>query len=181
MEFPNFFEGFMKKDTRRSNEVEDLKKSLLEVCRSPETKRVEVEEIISKLEPLSPTPSSASSPLLQKEWLLEWTTEKEINFFVDWGLSGDITQTIDGNVLNNKIEFKRGGYLGVSGSAIPSQDRRTDFQFQSATLDLAKWGSYKVPPVGQGWFDTVYLDDDIRVDCNSRKDILICTPKVKED
>jgi hypothetical protein len=55
------------------------------------------------------------------------------------------------------------------------QGIRTDFEFESATLDLGKWGSYALPPVGKGWFDTIYLDENLRVDINSRDDILICT------
>lgn len=107
----------------------------------------------------------------------EWTTEKEINVFDDWGISSTISQTIDGSVLQNLIPFKRGGSFGVTGSlTIPDPDGiRTEFEFESATLDLAKWGKYTLPPVGKGWFDTVYLDDNFRVDTNSRDDILICT------
>lgn len=114
----------------------------------------------------------------------EWTTEKEINFFSDWNISGEVSQTIDGNKLSNLIEFRKGGFLGVSGDlSLPERDGsgdrmiRTNFVFSSATLDLGRWGSFQVPPVGEGWFETMYLDDTIRVDTNSRDDILICTPK----
>eukprot|EP00978_Attheya_sp_CCMP212_P001072 scaffold2197_cov57-Attheya_sp.AAC.2 len=108
----------------------------------------------------------------------EWTTEKEINVFQDWGISGDITQTIDGTNLENLIPFKKGGSFGVTGSlSVPIEGgMRTNFQFTEACLDLGKWGTYKLPPVGAGWFDTIYLDEDLRVDTNSRNDILICTP-----
>ena len=76
------------------------------------------------------------------------------------------------------IPFKRGGSFGVSGSIGPSESNslRTIFKFKSATLDLGKFGSYNLPPVGEGWFDTVYLDEGLRVDLNSRSDILVCTP-----
>lgn len=36
---------------------------------------------------------------------------------------------------------------------------RTNFKFKNAELDLGKWGVYNFPPVGEGWFDTIYLDD----------------------
>ena len=115
-------------------------------------------------------------------------TEKEINLFSDLGISGQVYQTIrDGNVLENVIEFKRGGGLSVCGS-LSTPDTientgngegmagyRTYFTFKSASLDLGKWGSYSLPPVGKGWFDTIYLDKEFRVDVNSRNDILICT------
>ena len=108
-----------------------------------------------------------------------WTTEKEINFFVERGWSDEITQTLEGAELKNFIPFKRGGGLGVTGSieADESNPLRTQFKFTTATLDLAKFGSYNLPPVGQGWFDTVYLDDELRVDLNSRNDILVTTAK----
>lgn len=158
-------------------EREDLKTSLLKECREEEPSRERIEAFISELAQLTPTPSAASSSRLQKKWILEWTTEKEINVFQDWGISTTISQTIDGSVLQNLIPFRRGGSFGVKGKlSIPDPDGiRTEFEFESATLDLGKWGSFTLPPVGKGWFDTVYLDDDFRVDKNSRDDILICT------
>jgi hypothetical protein len=80
----------------------------------------------------------------------EWTTEKEINVFQDWGISGDITQTIDGTNIENLIPFKKGGSFGVTGSlSVPNEGgMRTNFQFTEACLDLGKWGTYKLPPVG---------------------------------
>lgn len=119
-----------------------------------------------------------------------WTTEKEINFFIDWNISGQITQTLGNGVLQNNIPFQKGGSFGVKGKlSIPessnneynnmicsmdSRVMRTQFEFESATLDLGTWGKYEFPPVGKGWFDTVYLDDTFRIDVNSRDDILIC-------
>ena len=112
-----------------------------------------------------------------------WTTEKEINFFIDWNISDQISQTLENNeVLTNMIPFQKGGSFGVKGKlSIPSNDDdetknglRTEFEFETATLDLGKWGTYSFPPIGKGWFDTVYLDEDFRIDLNSRDDILIC-------
>lgn len=59
---------------------------------------------------------------------------------------------------------------------VDDNEKRTNFKFTSAKLDLDKWGKFDFPPVGEGWFDTVYLDEDLRIDTNSRDDILICTP-----
>ena len=87
-------------------------------------------------------------------------------------------------MLENWIPFVKGGGFGVTGSINPAADDdddvnsssglRTAFKFSSAQLDLGKWGTYNFPPVGEGWFDTVYLDDELRIDLNSRNDILIC-------
>jgi hypothetical protein len=163
-----------KQDNGITERRENLKQKLLEACKTND--RSKVEAVISELSELSPTPNSANSPLLQKKWLLEWTTEKEINFFINWDLCAEITQVINGPLLENCIPFKRGGYLGVKGSLTTAGGPRTNFEFTEATLDLGSFGSFKIPPVGKGWFDTVYLDEDLRVDTNSRDDILICSP-----
>lgn len=105
----------------------------------------------------------------------EWTSEKEINFFLQSGISKRITQTLSNGCLENYIPFVKGGGFGVSGSIRPalsdfkSDDYeehkllllscRTQFQFTNAKLDLGKWGIYNFPPLGKGWFDTIYLDD----------------------
>ncbi|KAL7564829.1 hypothetical protein ACA910_021085 [Epithemia clementina (nom. ined.)] len=157
-----------------------LKTQLLERCNMEEfrKKRQLVEETIQELAKFSVAPEASTSPLLKREWKLVWTTEKEINFFIERGWSDGITQTLSEENLQNMIPFKRGGGFGVSGFIRPDESNplRTQFKFQTATLDLGKFGSYSVPPVGEGWFDTVYLDDDLRVDLNSRNDILVCTP-----
>ena len=170
---------------------EGLKEALLDECRSDsggnmKAKRARVENIIDELAPLSPIVDTATSPELQREWLMAFTTEKEINFFVDLGItpSSGVSQTIDGTTLGNLIEFKRGGGLSVSGELSAAETEgdgeprlRTNFVFTEANLDLGRWGSFKIPPVGEGWFETLYLDNTLRVDINSRDDILICTPK----
>mmetsp|Transcript_16776 Transcript_16776/g.22038 ORF Transcript_16776/g.22038 Transcript_16776/m.22038 type:complete len:221 (-) Transcript_16776:209-871(-) len=157
-----------------------LKEALLMECECSDagTNRGKIEEIIAELAPLSPVTATAESNLLQKKWLLVWTTEKEINAFITWGISGDVSQTINGNELENMIPFRKGGGLGVSGSlSIPENGgKRTNFKFTTAALDFAKWGKFNIPPIGEGWFDTLYLDEDLRVDANSRDDILICAP-----
>ena len=65
---------------------EELKEALLEECQSggnAKDKRARIETIIDKLSPLSPIADTAASPKLQREWALAFTTEKEINFFID--------------------------------------------------------------------------------------------------
>lgn len=116
-----------------------------------------------------------------------WTTEQEINFFLEKSWSNSISQTIQevtnendtsSYQLTNRINLVKGGYFGVQGDlSLPTDDNnvRTNFVFTSATLDLP-WLPFDVsiPPIGKGWFDTLYLDDTFRIDINSRKDILIC-------
>jgi hypothetical protein len=156
-----------------------LKTRLLQLCRDTKLpsaeRRSRIEAIMAELAPLSPVQATARSPLLQRDWQLVWTTEKEINFFLDQGFSNDIRQEIAGNILTNNIAFTRGGYLSVTGKLRPEFNGvRTYFEFDTATLDIGWMGTYTLPPVGKGWFDTLYLDEALRVDTNSRNDILIC-------
>jgi len=178
------FLGSLFPNTQSNNNAAiDLKQQLISECRdnigycTPEI-RQRIEEIMYQLSPLNPTKDTATSPLLQKKWVLEWTSEKEINFFLEKGFSDEITQTLSGDTLTNDIPFVKGGSFGVTGEiSIDEQSQglqRTNFKFTKATLDLAKWGEYSFPPIGAGWFDTIYLDSDLRIDTNSRDDILIC-------
>ena len=130
---------------------------------TPEIRR-RVESIIDELAPLNPTPKTARSSLLRRGWALEWTTEREINFFLEWGVGKGIPQTLDGDTLANYIPFVRGsGGFGVMGQISVDEgmegSMRTTFKFERANLDLGRWGEYSFPPVGEGWFDTIYLDD----------------------
>ena len=200
-QFPNVLEALTGADANAKGDRqqrETLKANLLEACRSFDQKKTSkqeqraiVEAIIDELKSVSPTPAAATSPLLQRKWALEWTTEKEINFFLDVGFSQDISQTIayddnrgmTGGTIDNIINFVKGGGFFVTGTLdIPDpQGMRTNFEFATAKLDISPWklGTYEFPPVGAGWFDTLYLDDSLRVDINSRDDILICTSAPK--
>jgi hypothetical protein len=175
--FQSFF-GQPKKPEPQNERRDFIITTLLSECSQRGVERERIEVLLEELGTLSPTKQTANSPLLQNKWLLVWTTEKEINFFLDWNLSNEITQTIDGTLLENNIPFVKGGSFGVKGElSIPDvAGTRTDFTFTTATLDLGSWGKFNFPPVGKGWFDTIYLDEDLRVDTNSRNDILICVP-----
>ncbi|GKZ00954.1 hypothetical protein MPSEU_001046900 [Mayamaea pseudoterrestris] len=156
-----------------------LKQELIDLCRREKVSRSDVEAAIQKLAVVSPTKDPASNDLIQKEWKLLWTTEKEINVFYDWNVAADVTQTILDSSLVNAIEFKNGGSLIVRGSRSASEFNplRSDFAFTAATLDFGVkfLPVLQLPPLGKGWFDAIYLDDELRVDTNSRNDIVILT------
>mmetsp|Transcript_27407 Transcript_27407/g.57192 ORF Transcript_27407/g.57192 Transcript_27407/m.57192 type:complete len:222 (+) Transcript_27407:38-703(+) len=161
----------------------ELKQRLSAKCRenlgrSTPDIRQRIESIMEQLGPLNPTPETATSPLLKRKWIVEWTSEKEINFFLEKGISEEITQTLEGNVLENYIPFVKGGGFSVTGQINVDEERegllRTNFKFLNANLDVGRWGEYSFPPLGAGWFDTIYLDEGLRIDTNSRDDVLIC-------
>ncbi|KAL7464150.1 hypothetical protein ACHAXS_004484 [Conticribra weissflogii] len=148
---------------------QDLKQQLLNECKQNfgvNTSRVRqrMEELIGELRDLNPTSETALSPLVRKAWVLwEWTSEKEINFFLEKRISDRITQTLSfDNNLENNIPFVKGGSFNVSGYISPDENKedylRTNFKFIDAKLDLG-WIKFNFPPIGEGWFDTIYLDN----------------------
>ncbi|KAL3756098.1 hypothetical protein ACHAWU_009400 [Discostella pseudostelligera] len=183
-------------DISSSQQRIELKRELVNAClsyygRNSPSIRSQIESSIDKLTPYNPTLNSATSPLLQRKWVVLWTSEKEINFFLENGISSDIIQTLsDGEILENYIPFVKigggNGGFGVTGRISVDDETmtedeegkssliRTKFKFEKANLNLGRWGTYNFPPVGEGWFDTIYLDEDLRIDTNSRNDILIC-------
>jgi hypothetical protein len=172
---------------------DSLKNELLAICNSLDnivaTKRTRVEALLPALTSASPITATAVAPQLVQTWQVIWTTEKEINVFLDRGWATNIYQVIEdkSRTIENSIPFVNDrGSLNVQGTIAPSlsNERRTDFAFTKATLEIAlnlPWNTQQkvrinLPPVGKGWFDTLYLDDTLRVDINSRNDILVCRP-----
>jgi hypothetical protein len=144
----------------------------------------EIDQAIDSLAELSPiTSRDELIKQLDRTWDLVWTTEKEINLFLDKRWSNRITQQISSSnsTIINTIPFVNdNGFFGVKGRIYRTSDDpmiRTQFTFETATLQLNRFAwlpTLTFPPVGKGWFDTVYLDSNLRVDRNSRNDILIC-------
>lgn len=165
----NLFQAKSSSSSNNAAKNAALKEQLLTECRqsigsnTPEI-RQRIENIITDLAPLNPTQSTAQSALLKRKWILEWTSEKEINFFLQQGISDEIIQTLsDDGVLENYIPFVKGGGFGVTGEIYVDEEKegldRTLFKFKNANLNLGRWGEYNFPPVGEGWFDTIYLDE----------------------
>lgn len=108
-----------------------------------------------------------------------WTTEKEQlfiikNAFLFGTQTGDVLQVIDVEkcTLNNVITFPPSGVFFVRSSIEPLPPQRVNFRFTSAVLRGMDW-EVPLPPFGQGWFDSVYLDEDIRVAKDIRGDYLV--------
>ncbi|XP_024540839.1 probable plastid-lipid-associated protein 11, chloroplastic isoform X1 [Selaginella moellendorffii] len=133
---------------------------------------------------------------LSGTWRMLWTTEKEQLFIVDkaplFGTrAGDILQVIDvgENRLNNVITFPPSGAFVVASTMEVVSDKRVEFQlrytpvviplicssghrFTGALLRSDTW-SLPVPPFGKGWFESVYLDEHIRLAKDIRGDFLV--------
>ncbi|XP_021756359.1 probable plastid-lipid-associated protein 11 [Chenopodium quinoa] len=116
---------------------------------------------------------------LSGTWRMLWTTEKEQLFIIKnanfFGTQvGDVLQVIDVDnlKLNNVITFPPSGVFFVRSSMEVASTQRVNFRFTSAVLRGKDW-EFPLPPFGQGWFESVYLDDDIRVAKDIRGDYLV--------
>ncbi|XP_030468526.2 probable plastid-lipid-associated protein 11, chloroplastic [Syzygium oleosum] len=116
---------------------------------------------------------------LSATWRLLWTTEKEQLYIIEnarWfgTAAGDVLQVIDveEKALSNVITFPPDGVFFVRSDIEIASSQRVNFRFTSAVLRGRSW-EVPLPPFGQGWFENVYLDDEIRVAKDIRGDYLI--------
>ncbi|KAH6779740.1 Plastid-lipid associated protein PAP / fibrillin family protein [Perilla frutescens var. hirtella] len=116
---------------------------------------------------------------LTATWRMLWTTEKEQLFIIKnapvfGSAAGDVLQVIDveNKSLNNVITFPPDGVFFVRSDIQIDSAQRVNFQFTSAVLRGKDW-EFPLPPFGQGWFDSLYIDDEIRVVKDIRKDYLV--------
>ncbi|XP_073273924.1 probable plastid-lipid-associated protein 11, chloroplastic [Primulina huaijiensis] len=116
---------------------------------------------------------------LSATWRMLWTTEKEQLFIIKnarvFGTAaGDVLQVIDtaGKSLNNVITFPPDGVFFVRSDIQIASPQRVNFQFTSAVLRGKGW-EFPLPPFGQGWFESYYMDDEIRVVKDIRQDYLV--------
>ena len=72
------------------------------------------------------------------------------------------------------VTFPPGGAFAVDSTlaTVPGKPARLAFRFTAARL-ITPTRSLTLPPVGQGWFDTVYLDGTYRVARDVRGDPLV--------
>ncbi|XP_072958543.1 probable plastid-lipid-associated protein 11, chloroplastic [Typha angustifolia] len=141
-------------------------------------KRAEIIDAIDALATIG-SGSITTDGLLSATWRMLWTTEKEQLFIIKnanlFGTeAGDVLQVIDveRGTLNNVITFPPSGVFFVRSSIEVAPPQRVNFRFTSAVLRGSSW-EIPLPPFGQGWFESVYLDEDIRVAKDIRGDYLV--------
>ncbi|KAF5827315.1 hypothetical protein DUNSADRAFT_870 [Dunaliella salina] len=145
------------------------------------TSPAEKAEIISLIESVADANKDAitTTNKLSATWRLLWGTEKETQFICkNAGIfgtqAGDIYQVIDldEGLLQNVITFPPSGSFCVNSSISVENGQRTSFKFTGATLNRAS-GKTNIPPFGKGWFETIYIDDSIRIARDIRGDYLV--------
>ncbi|KAL3693645.1 hypothetical protein R1sor_007296 [Riccia sorocarpa] len=139
------------------------------------------EQIIKAVDALAELASGSvtTDESLTAAWRMVWTTEKEQLFIVEranlFGTeAGEILQIIDvgKKKLQNVITFPPTGMFLVDSTIEVVSAQRVNFKFTGASLKIGEL-RIPVPPFGQGWFESVYLDDKIRVAKDIRNDYLI--------
>lgn len=139
--------------------------------------REEVDRIASSLEANRAVQKSE----LSKTWRLRFTTEKETLFITGpiarfFKRDTEVRQIIDleqGGRLQNLITFDNGAAFVVNSSLGLESSGRCTFKFNEAKLCLPSRSDFSLPPYGQGWFDTLYLDEQFRLAKDSRGDVLL--------
>ncbi|KAF5196694.1 Plastid-lipid associated protein PAP / fibrillin family protein [Thalictrum thalictroides] len=171
-----------------SKEAQLAKNDLLDLISNEErgiktqgnlSKQSKIIKAIEAMEILGKNSITTDSSSLSATWRMLWTTEKEQLFIIKnaylFGTqTGDVLQVIDveKGVLNNVITFPPSGVFFVRSSIEIASPQRVNFRFTSAVLRGEKW-EFPLPPFGQGWFESVYLDNEIRVVKDIRNDYLV--------
>lgn len=174
-------------DKPPSAALRTIKAELLELAEASsggvkEENNERIAELIVLLENLNTSPTPVFDAKLNGVWELVWTTEKEVLFAKSKGLFLDgpcvgVTQTIDldGGRLENRIYFEGGGALSVSSTLTPDADGKGfQFSFDACSLKWRQGPEVPLPPVGKGAAKVTFLDNDIRVQRDSRGDTLVC-------
>ena len=118
-------------------------------------------------------------------WRLEYTTEKETLFLLGARpASTRAYQTIDGDArrLRNEVVFQSGDteivFTVDASIETGASEKRVRFKFTSASIRFGDALRVPIPPFGEGWFENVYVDEDMRVSRDSRGDTLVCARDV---
>jgi hypothetical protein len=137
----------------------------------------EIKSLFDQIEEIGPEGNEKS---ITGTWRLLWTTEKETLFIIKYAKffgtqAGEVYQVIDSAArsLQNVIEFPEEGSFVVDSDISFAGNGRSDFKFTDATLNLPGNRSIKFPPVGKGWFKSIYCDGKYRLAKDVRGDYLL--------
>lgn len=144
--------------------------------------RAEVEAAVDALVAASPSSTRDTARLLSGCWRLVWTSERETLFLLQNGIpfvgaAAESYQTIELSTssLANYILFgeEEGeeAAFSVLADCASSSPTRCDFTFTQAASGSSE--PFRFAPFGKGYFETVYVDQTLRVSRDSRGDMLI--------
>jgi len=77
--------------------------------------------------------------------------------------------------LENYILFENDGCFSVGSTIEPDQEveSKFNFQFTEGNLAFKGWLNLPIPPIGSGWGELLYLDEDIRLQRDIRGDLIL--------
>jgi len=116
---------------------------------------------------------------LQGDWDLIYTTEADVHAALKLLPSADVGQRVDltqGRIQNRILTGQNGLGLRAGAPLTVKNGRRIVYNFDVFTFCFGSGLElpYKLGKKGPGgWTETVYLDKDIRVQRNSRRDVLV--------
>ncbi|KAJ9527872.1 hypothetical protein QJQ45_005520 [Haematococcus lacustris] len=102
---------------------------------------------------------TTGNKLLSATWKLLWTTEKVID--------------VQAGLLQNVITFPPEGAFIVDSDISLAGPQRVQFRFRAAKLKLPGGKALGLPPFGKGWFDNIYVDQEVRIARDIRDDVLV--------
>ena len=81
------------KKSQQQQEIQSLKQQLYTICQTNYGKntpsiRQDIESLITQLQPYNNNNNPTTFKLLQSKWIVLWTSEKEINFFMTMSIKG---------------------------------------------------------------------------------------------
>lgn len=177
-----FFQIFSQNNKVNSQSNASLKQEILNLSRKVERGIVEsdeeAEEMLSLFEALekkNPTKKSLTSPLLNKEWILEYTTSESIRGSKMFPKVGPILQMLDNKELKAKnsetvsyfgIKVKR----AVTAELTPVSESLCDVQFKKFTIGPI---TFNAPESFKGSLDITYLDNDFRLSRGDKGNIFV--------
>ena len=74
--------------------------------------------------------------------------------------------------LDNR-EFSVLGDVAIAAPGSIQPPNRVNFKFKTASLKIPPFINVNLPPVGEGWFDNIYVNDRYRLSKDIRGDYLI--------
>lgn len=174
-----FFQGFFQSNTQLAT---SLKQEILNLSRRLERGVIETPEeademlsLFSALEKMNPTKNSLNSPLLNDEWILEYTTSESIRGSKDFPRVGPILQLLDNKELKAR-NSETVSYFGlkvnraVTAELTPVSKSLCDVQFKKFTIGPI---TFDAPDSFKGSLDITYLDEDLRLSRGDKGNIFV--------
>ncbi|KAJ9528600.1 hypothetical protein QJQ45_020424 [Haematococcus lacustris] len=80
---------------------------------------------------------------------------------------------VQAGLLQNVITFPPEGAFIVDSDISLAGPQRVQFRFRAAKLKLPGGKALGLPPFGKGWFDNIYVDQEVRIARDIRDDVLV--------